>query len=108
MNEPERRPIFSVPAAELEAWCQLAGQPKFRARQVRDWIAHRRATDFAGMTDLPKAFRERLAAEWTVFGSTIGQDRRDPETGAGKLLVRLADGKTIECVLLLEEDRRTV
>ena len=59
------------------------------------------------MTDLPKRLREELDAEWTVFATTIDHHDVAPD-GTDKLLLACPDGRRIECVLMAEDDRRTV
>src|SRR5205085_8227777 len=48
-----------------------------------------------------------LAAEFTLWTSEIQQHKRTDD-GTEKLLLRLADGKDIECVLLRDGARRTI
>ncbi len=49
---------FSLP--ELEAFLAELGQPKFRARQVWEWIYKRYVADFDAMTNLPKPLRDAV------------------------------------------------
>ena len=65
------------------------------------------AAKFAEMTDLPQAMRAELAAEFTLWTSTIARHTK-AEDGTEKLLLTLADGGQIECVLLRDETRRTI
>ena len=46
----------------LAAFCESLGEKRFRAVQLYRWIHQRGAADFAQMTDLAKAFREKLEA----------------------------------------------
>lgn len=59
------------------------------------------------MTDLPKALRDDLAGEFTLWTTTIARHHR-ADDGTEKLLVQLHDGQRIECVMLRDGDRRTV
>lgn len=102
-----RRPLLAATAEERRAWCESVGERPFRAKQILEWVVHKRVDDFDRMTDLPAAFRQRLKESWRVFSSTVRQDHIDADT-TGKLLLELHDRHTIECVLLSEEDRRTV
>ncbi len=54
------------------------------------------------MTDLPKALREELAAELRIWSATIVAHQRSDD-GTEKLLLELADGERIECVLLRDD-----
>lgn len=101
------RPLLDAPKAELDAWMAGHGVPKFHARQVPRWIFDRRAESFAAMTDLPRVLREALEREWTIFTSKVAHHGVSPD-GTDKLLLEMADGKRVECVLMAEDDRRTV
>ena len=60
------------------------------------------------MTDLPKALREQLAGRLpTVDHPHVAAHRRSDD-GTEKLLLELADGQQIECVLLRDGPRRTI
>jgi len=83
------------------------GQGAYRVGQVRRWLFAQRAQDFAEMTDLPQALRDELAADFTLWNSTIARHTQ-ADDGTEKLLITLADGGQIECVLLRDEVRRTI
>ena len=83
------------------------GQPAWRARAIERWLFAGRATSFAEMTDLPRELRESLAEAFTLWTTTIVVHQR-ADDGTEKLLLRLEDGRRIECVLLRDGIRRTV
>ncbi len=62
---------------------------------------------FPEMTDLSQALRELLAKEFQVFSSTIVKHQASDD-GTEKILLRLADGGVVECVLLRDGIRRTI
>ncbi len=84
-----------------------AQQGRYRLGQVRKWLFAQRATSFAEMTDLPQALRDELAAEFTLWTSQIARHTQAAD-GTEKLLLTLADGGQIECVLLRDQVRRTI
>jgi 23S rRNA (adenine2503-C2)-methyltransferase len=104
---PARPSVLEFTADDFRAWLAARGQPPLRARQVRRWLIAGRAQSFDQMTDLPLSFRQQLADELVPFGTVIDRHLRSSD-GTVKLLLRLADGKVIECVLLKEAGRRTV
>jgi 23S rRNA (adenine2503-C2)-methyltransferase len=88
----------------LGAW----GEPKYRADQVWQWLYQRLATEPAQMTNLPGALRARLAAETIINPLQLSYEQRSSDRQTYKWLFSLADGLTIETVLMLYDDRRTV
>lgn len=107
MSSELKRSILDAGPDELGAWMKERGHASYRARQVLGWIFDRRAETFAGMSDLPKRLRDELAADWEVFSTSIALHHVAPD-GTDKLLLACQDGRKIECVLMAEEDRRTV
>jgi 23S rRNA (adenine2503-C2)-methyltransferase len=91
----------------LKAWLAERGQPAFRAAQIRKWIFERRAETFQAMTDLPQALRDDLATVFQLWTSKVVRHLRSAD-GTEKLLLELPDGGRIECVLLRDDDRRTI
>ncbi len=91
----------------LETWLKENSLPRFRAAQIRNWLFKRRARDWEEMTDLPKALRAQLASDWQLWTSEIIRHTQ-AEDGTEKLLLKLADGGQIECVLLRDSVRRTI
>jgi 23S rRNA (adenine2503-C2)-methyltransferase len=59
------------------------------------------------MTNLPRALRGRLAAE-AVVGVPELADRVGSRDGSEKLVLRLADGRTVHSVLMPDDDRLTL
>ena len=104
-------PHVLEPNDELDRWLAAEGQPAWRSKGIRQWLFRRRAASFEGMTDLPKDLRERLARGFLVWTTSIVRHQR-AEDGTEKLLLQLADGERIECVLLRDHvegsPRRTV
>lgn len=91
--------IKSRTEAELKAKFAEWGEPAYRVSQLLDWLYQRRVTDWDAMSNLPKALRERLRAEFTlnILGLARKQGARDTTQ---KFLWRLVDGSFIESVLI--------
>lgn len=77
-----------------------------RARQIRKQILANRAESFEVMTDLPKGLRQDLAESFTTFSTTVHKHLTASD-GTHKLLLTLADGGQIECVLIQDQGRAT-
>ena len=99
--------LLETSAEELRGWMAGRGHPAYRARQVLDWVIHRRAESFDAMSDLPLALRRQLEDEWAVFSTRVAFHGASPD-GTDKLLLECHDGRRIECVLMAEDRRHTV
>ncbi len=97
----------SLPALEtaLAAW----GQPRFRAKQVQEWLWEKGAADFSDMSNLPKTLRQQLA-ETFAFHHLTEEKTQLSSDGTLKTRWRTHDGHRIETVLIPvpAEERFTV
>lgn len=91
----------------LAEWSSKLCQPKFRVGQIRQWLFQRRATDWQQMTDLPVPLRQELAHDLRIWTTEVVRHTQ-ADDGTEKLLLQLADGGQIECVLLRDRLRRTI
>ncbi len=96
--------LVGMGRAELAEEMAAFGAEPFRARQLWHWIYHRGAIDFAGMTNLAKGFRERLAQHYVLERPAISRALVSSD-GTRKWLLRFADGQEIETVHIPESDR---
>ena len=92
---------------EFSRWMTERGQSSYRTKQVWQWIFERRAIGFEEMSDLPKQLRAELEESWTLFCTEVTRHHVSPD-GTDKLLLTCRDGRSIEFVLMVQEDRRTV
>jgi len=82
----------------------LAGEPKYRLTQVNQAIFSDMAENWDEVTALPKKLREVLQKECSLEIPAEVSVSADKDTV--KALIRLADGKFIETVLMRHEDGR--
>ncbi len=99
--------LLDPQASDLPQWLASRGLPAYRARQIRRWVFAGRPTSFGDMTSLSKELRASLAAEFCLWTMQIARHSHSPD-GTEKLLLTLADGEQIECVLLRDGARRTI
>ncbi len=99
--------IYEHSPEQLAEWCQSHGQSRFRVDQIRKWIFGKRVADFAAMHDLPAALRQSMADEFSLLPAEMARHQVSAD-GTEKLLLKLDDGEFVECVLMREDDRRTV
>jgi len=98
--------ILELAPEDFREWLAERGEPPMRAKQIRRWILQGRAESFEQMTDLPKGLRAELAAHFQPLGTSIDKHQH-AQDDTHKLLVKLQDGRQIECVLIQEDERRT-
>jgi 23S rRNA (adenine2503-C2)-methyltransferase len=91
--------IKSLDDGELRARFAEWGQPAYRAGQLLEWLYARRVTSWEAMTNLPKALREKLAAEFTLEIPELTRKQGAQDT-TQKFLWRLEDHSLIESVLI--------
>ncbi|WP_020470888.1 23S rRNA (adenine(2503)-C(2))-methyltransferase RlmN [Zavarzinella formosa] len=101
------RPAFLEQSDDaFRAWLAEQGQPALRMKQLRRWILAKRAESFETMSDLPKDLRAALTENYSPLGTRI-ERHLEAKDETHKLLVKLHDGRTIECVLIQDAPRRT-
>jgi len=106
-RDPARPNLVGMGRAGLAGEMDAFGAEPFRVRQLWHWIYHRGATDFADMTNLAKAFRERLAARYELRRPEVVRALASVD-GTRKWLLRFADGQEVETVHIPENDRGTL
>jgi 23S rRNA (adenine2503-C2)-methyltransferase len=104
---PQHHYLLDWSEPQLIDWLLERGWPKFRARQILTWIYQKRADSFDAMTDLPKGLRTQLTSAFEIFRSVTAAHQKSVD-GTEKLLLQLADGGRIECVLLRDGPRRSI
>lgn len=93
----QKRDLHSMSHGELISLFEEMGQPKFRAKQVEEWVWEKNATTFDQMTNLPKSLRTSLAERCTL-GGVVEVARQESSDGSRKYLLRFQDGVSVECV----------
>lgn len=93
--------LLGLTLPQLQAWLAERGEPAFRAKQIYSWLYEHLASDFAGMSNLPKTLRERLAREACIGPLIVRSELHSKDDRTRKILLELEDGKLIESVLML-------
>ncbi len=91
--------LFNYTDAELEKFITDMGQPRFRAKQIREWL-NRGAPDFASMRNLPETLRRDLDATAQTMPCQVIKKLQSSDGETTKFLLGLHDGEQIECVLM--------
>lgn len=100
-----KQDLRSLNLKEMEILVTEWGYSKFRARQLFHWVQRQAVCEIDDMTNLPRSFRDRLK-QTTVINCLEALSRQQSRDGSTvKLLFRLADGETIETVVMNYEGR---
>jgi 23S rRNA (adenine2503-C2)-methyltransferase len=105
--------LLGKSAEELRTLAASLGEPAYRGGQVYHALYAERRFDFAAMTNLPAALRERLAREAAIELPRVIR-RYHSSDGSIRYVLALAPGEagsraaTIETVFMPEENRQTI
>ncbi len=91
--------LFNLTDSELEKFVTDAGLPRFRAKQIREWL-NRGAPDFSVMKNLPAELREKLNETAETLPLKVVKKLESSDNQTTKFLLELNDGEQIECVLM--------
>ncbi|MBE7705890.1 MAG: 23S rRNA (adenine(2503)-C(2))-methyltransferase RlmN [Cyanobacteria bacterium SIG30] len=89
---------------ELENLALELEEPKFRAKQLHNWIWTKSAQNFDEMTDLSKNFKEKLQQIAVVTNVKI-KTKQVSSDGTIKYLLEYEDGECVETVLMRFDNR---
>ena len=106
MTTTIKKDIRQLSKEELEAVFAELGEPRFRAKQVYEWLWQKGAHSLEAMTNLSKPLREKLAEQFTINAITLDKQQNSLD-GTIKSRWRLHDGHLVESVLIpVPEDNR--
>nr|MBQ0091635.1 23S rRNA (adenine(2503)-C(2))-methyltransferase RlmN [Candidatus Enterousia merdequi] len=91
--------LFNLTDAELEKFVTDLSLPRFRAKQIREWL-NRGAPDFNVMKNLPEDLRNKLNKIAETLPLKIVKKLESKDNQTTKFLLELNDGEQIECVLM--------
>jgi 23S rRNA (adenine2503-C2)-methyltransferase len=100
--------LYDLTLSELASRIVELGFPAYRARQVWGWVYRQLVPDIGGMTNIPTALRETLAAALPLTLLTPVRNLTADDGETVKILYRTGDGHLLETVLMLYPDRATV
>ena len=92
--------IKSLTLSQLKDEMTRLGEKPFRAGQVYKWLHVKLVSSFAEMTDLSAALRDKLSAEYEITDLKQLEVQVSKDDGTRKYLFELADGNTVESVLM--------
>lgn len=92
--------IKSLTLEELKEEMKALGEKEFRAIQLYEWMHRKMAGSYEEMTNLSKAFRERLCQEYSFTTLHMVKEQISKQDGTRKYLFQLTDGNLVETVLM--------
>ena len=103
---PGREPLIGKSLEELRELVKSMDEPAFRAEQLHHWLYVHCVRSLDDMSNLKRAFRDKLAERYQV-GSLVIDRKEVSQDGTTKYLFRLPDSKVVESVLMYFEERGT-
>lgn len=98
--------LLDMSLDSVVAELQALGAPRFRARQICEWIWGKGVYDFEAMTNLSLALRTQLDQRLTILAGRVVADLHASDE-VRKLLLEWPDGQRVETVLIPADERRT-
>ncbi|MBR6308086.1 MAG: 23S rRNA (adenine(2503)-C(2))-methyltransferase RlmN [Lachnospiraceae bacterium] len=92
--------IKSLDFNELEETIKELGLPKFRARQIYDWLHKKLVTSFDEMTNLSGELRKSLDERFYITACEVARMQESKFDGTRKYLFKLSDGNYVESVFM--------
>jgi len=99
--------LMDLDQAGLREFFESIGEKPFRAEQILKWVYHQGVTDFAEMTNLGLALRQRLAQIAIVEPPRILSSQTSID-GTTKWLMGFGGGNAVETVFIPEVNRGTL
>lgn len=101
-----KRDIRNITFSDLEKFCITHNLPKFRAKQVWEWLWKKRATSFHEMTSLSKVIQDLFTDYFITTPVKIHKGEKSID-GTIKYSLRLHDELLVEGVLIPSRKRLT-
>ena len=102
-----KKPLLGLSLYELKEVAKSLGMPAFTGGQMAKWLYAQHVETIDEMTNISKANREKLAAEYTI-GCMPHIECQKSKDGTIKYLFPTASGKHVETVYIPDHDRATL
>ena len=102
-----RTNLLGLTSPQMRAFFLELGERPFRADQVLKWMHHAGADSFAGMTNLGKSLREKLAEVAEIRPPEVAS-QEDSRDGTRKWALRVDGGGLVETVFIPDGQRGTL
>ena len=102
----EKKDIRNTSVEDLQKFCADHKLPKFRAKQIQEWLWKKKAVSFDEMTSLSKPMRDFFAIHFSINAVKIHKGERSID-GTIKYSLQLHDELLVEGVLIPSKNRLT-
>ena len=102
----DKKDIRTFTFEQIQIFCLENNLPKFRAKQVEEWLWKKGATSFAEMTSLSKEMRDLFTVHFVINSVKIHKAERSID-GTIKYSMKLHDNQLVEGVLIPSKKRIT-
>ena len=102
----EKIDIRNISVEDLQKFCSKHKLPKFRAKQITEWLWKKRVTSFDEMTSLSKPMRDLFAEHFSINPVKLHKGERSAD-GTIKYSLQLHDKLLVEGVLIPSKKRLT-
>lgn len=92
--------IFGKDINECEILMTDLGEPRYRGKQLYQWLYEKRCEEFSEMTNFSSGLREKMSEQYELFHGKIETKQEDHHDGTKKYLIKQKDGQYIEAVLM--------
>jgi len=103
----EKKYLLGMTLGELKEAAKTLGMPAFTGEQIAKWLYTQHVKSIDEMTNISKANREKLAAEYEI-GCKAPIDAQHSKDGTIKYLFPTDNGKFVETVYIPDDDRATL
>ena len=92
--------IKSLTYDELEEFIISLGEPKFRAKQLYEWMHVHLSRNYDDMKNIPLSLKDKLMKECEYTSLSIARMQESAIDGTRKYLFELSDGNFVESVFM--------
>lgn len=100
--------LFQYTFEEMQELVLAMGEPKFRAKQIWEFIYQKRVKSIDDMHNLPAALKEKLKSAYSLFDMKIIHTQGSAESSTRKYLIALRDSHQVEAVLMKYEHGNSI
>ncbi len=100
--------IKGLTESELEQFFLDINEPKYRAKQLFNWLYNHQLDNFNDMANFSKDLRQKLSLSAEINSLDVVDVQKSGDNSTNKLLLKTHDDRFIESVLIPGEERNTL